>query len=258
MSEAIERIIIQLQEEIKQLKTENNNLNEKLEEYTNKFSTYTKEQACLLFKIQEVKKIILDSNISKSGRNNFNDYDYYELEDINKPICDALVDKGLSSLFSFRNEYGYLQIIDKETGAWIQWSTPLKKSERYMAQFSTKSGKKGDVGDIMKDEQALQTYARRALYLQALEIAEPNSIEQEGNNKTSKKNTPKRNKDNDTFTIPEDTDIVTKGILEQIQKDFGNNVPYTKKTIQNKLKSMKEHNKIDEKMYTKAMQRIQR
>ena len=253
MSEVIERIIIQLQEEIKQLKTENNNLNEKLEEYTNKFGTYTKEQACLLFKIQEVKKIILDSNISKSGRNNFNDYDYYELEDINKPICDALVEKGLSSLFSFRNEYGYLQIIDKETGAWIQWSTPLKKSERYMAQFSTKSGKKGDVGDIMKDEQALQTYARRALYLQALEIAEPNSIEQEGN-KTSKKNTPKSNNDNDTFIIPEDTDIVTKGILEQIQKDFGNNVPYTKKTIQNKLKSMKEHNKIDDTMYKKAIQ----
>ena len=69
---------------------------------------------------------------------------------------------------------------------------------------------------------------------------------------------PECGKDNDTFIIPEDTDLVTKGILEQIQKDFGNNVPYTKKTIQNKLKSMKDHKKIDEKMYTKAMQTIQR
>ena len=256
MSEAIERVIINLEDEVKALKVENDKLNEKIDEYSNKFSTYTKEQACLLFKIEQVKQALNDMNIKKSGHNNYQNYNYYELEDINKPIIDTLLTKGLASLFTFKDDVGYLQIIDSETGAWIQWSTVIRTSERWKKSLENTS-KKGDVGEYMKAIQALQTYARRTLYLQALEIAEPNSIEQEGN-KTSKKNTPKSNKDNDTFIIPEDTDLVTKGILEQIQKDFGNNVPYTKKTIQNKLKSMKDHKKIDEKMYTKAMQTIQR
>ena len=247
MEEAVMLILNDLKGEIDLLKKQNKELQEKIGNYANKFSIYTKEQAEILGKIQEVKQILNNQNITKSGINDYKDYQYYELEDINKPICDALLSKGLASLFVFKNGYGYLQIIDRKTGAWIQWETPLRKSERYLQQFTSKSSKKGDVGDLMKDEQALQTYARRALYLQALEIAEPNVIEQEPGNQKVQKN---KKVTTNELSVPEEVDDVTKSIFKQIKKDFGNNVPFNKTTITNKLGSMKKSGKIDEVMYS--------
>ena len=254
LEETITLLLNDLKGEIDLLKKQNKELQEKIGNYANKFSTYTKEQAEILGKIQEVKQILNNQNITKSGTNNYKNYQYYELEDINKPICDALLSKGLASLFLFKNGYGYLQIIDRKTGAWIQWETPLRKSERYLQQFTSKSSKKGDVGDLMKDEQALQTYARRALYLQALEIAEPNTIEQEGNETINKKNSKVTN---NQLVVPEEVDDVTKSIFQQIKKDFGSKVEFNKQTITNKLKSMKTSEKIDEAMYNNCIKTLE-
>lgn len=255
MEETVLLILNDLKADMQKLKEENQELENKLADYANKFSVYTKEQTCLLFKIQQVKQKLNNMNICKSGYNKFNNYYYYELEDINKPITDTLLENGLASFFNFKNGWGYLQIIDKETGSWMQWSTPLNKSDRYMQQYSNKSGKKGDVGDLMKDEQALQTYARRALYLQALEIAEPNSIEQEVSTNTGKKNGKVTTNE---LIVPEDIDDVTKSIFQQIKKDFGTKVQFNKTTLTNKLKSMKKYKKIDDEMYSKCLQIVEK
>lgn len=195
MSASLEEVIIkynnELKEQNKELIIEQARLTEKVGEYQNKFSCYTKEQACLLFKIQKVKQCLNNMNIKKSGKNNFQHYSYYELEDINKPIADALITEGLASLFTFKDGKAYLQIIDSTTGAWIQWSTEVQTSERWKKSLEDTS-KKGDVGDIMKAKQALQTYARRTLYLQALEIAEPNTIEQEPEQQKPQKKKPQK------------------------------------------------------------------
>lgn len=230
----------ELEKELKEKTTLISDLESRLEDYANRFSVYTKEQACLLFKIQKVKQTLNDMNLKKSGRNNFNKYSYYELEDINKPIADTLIGEGLASLFSFKDDMAYLQIVDSETGAWIQWQTPLKKSERYMKQFSS-FDKKGDVGDLMKDEQALQTYARRALYLQALEISEPNLIEAD---KPSKSMQP-------SIELPENV------VFEQIKSDFkkaGVEISYT--TVKNKLASMKKNGKINDDTYNDCIKQL--
>lgn len=237
MESALEVIVNynhQLKEQNKALLEEQARLTEKVAEYENKFSTYTKEQACLLFKIEQVKKILNDAAIKKTGKNSFQNYSYYELEDINKPITDALISKGLASLFNFKNDTAYLQIIDSETGAWIQWHTELRKSDRWINNQKN-STKKGDVGEYMKANQALQTYARRTLYLQALEIAEPNVIEQPSYNENKKQH---RSAKSDEFKIPENTDETTKDILTKIQKDFGNRVQFTNNTLRNKVHSL--------------------
>ena len=224
-------------------------LEDKLCEYEQKFSTYTKEQAGLLFKIQQVKQKLNSMHIKKSGRNSYQNYSYYELEDINKPICDALLEEGLASLFTFKNSKGYLQIIDKDTGAWIQWVTDMQTSPRWLKKLET-STKKGDVGEIMKAKQALQTYGRRTLYLQALEIAEPNMIEREGDVK--QKNVVTGN-DGD-IVLPEDMDEIICDVFKQIKHDFKGKVPFNKKTLTNKLNSMRKSNKLGEDTYNKCIE----
>lgn len=231
----IHEMMQKLEEENKQLKVLNEELAVKITALEDQVKMYDKDTSCLLFKIQKVKQDLNNQNIKKGGYNKFNNYSYYELEDLNKPITDALIRQGLSSLFTFKDNTAYLQIIDSETGAWIQWQTPMQKSERYMKQFSNFE-KKGDVGDLMKDEQALQTYSRRALYLQALEISEPNTIEQEGKKEQS-------------IELPDNH------VFKKIQQDFKKGgVPVNKTTLTNKLKSMYESRRISEEEYKENME----
>ena len=246
MSEVMENIITDLQIENKELKEQLNKVAAQLDQWEHKFKQYSKEEAQLLFKIQKVKQKLNNMKISKSGKNNFQNYSYYELEDINKPITDCLIEEGLASCFSFKNDTGCLQIVECSTGAFIQWCTPILTSTRWQKTLEDTS-KKGDVGDIMKAKQALQTYARRTLYLQALEISEPNIIER-----------PQPNNDNseDVFIVPEDIDITTKSIFQQIKKDFGNKVSFNHNTIHKKLDSMKKYGKIDENMYKQCLEII--
>ena len=236
----------------KDLEKQVNELQEKLREYENKFSTYTKEQAELLFKIQQVKQKLNNMHIKKSGKNSFQKYNYYELEDINKPICDALLEEGLASLFTFKDSKGYLQIVDKSTGAWIQWVTDMQTSPRWQKTLES-SSKKGDVGEVMKAKQALQTYGRRTLYLQALEIAEPNTIEREGDVKDKSVLSDGEGVQN-TFELPEDIDPILSDVFKVIKRDFKGKVPFNKKTVTNKLGSMKKSNKISEDTYNKCIE----
>lgn len=229
-----------------ELIAENTELKRQVKEVTKKMQTltktYTKEEAKLLLKIQTVKQKLNNMKISKSGKNNFQHYSYYELEDINKPITDTLLEEGLASVFLFSENVGYLKIVDSETGACISWNTPIQTSYRWRESLKDTS-KKGDVGDIMKAKQALQTYARRTLYLQALEISEPNIIEREPDQEKDSTNA-------NIFQLPESIGDVEKQVFNQIKKDFGTKVPFEKHTISNKLNSMKKNKRIDEVTYT--------
>ena len=252
--EMVQEVIInynnELKEEIKSLKVELSKVQLEVNDYKNKFSCYTKEQAMLLFKIEQVKQCLNDMQIKKSGHNNYQNYNYYELEDINKPITDALIEKGLASLFTFKDDKAYLQIIDSTTGAWIQWSTKIKVSTRWENNMKN-TNKKGDVGELMKAEQALQTYARRTLYLQALEIVEPNVIEQEGDKKS-------KGATSNEPVIPEDASDEVKQVFQQIKKDFGTRVEFNKLTIKNKLSSMRNRKVLDETLYTDCLKTLEK
>ena len=239
VNDLIESMITDLKGQLGSVIEVNTQLKQELREARAKQEKYDKETSCLLFKIQQVKQVLNNQHLKKSGKNSFQNYNYYELEDINKPICDALCSLKLSSLFTFTEESAYLRLVDSESGAYMEWSTPLKSSERYLSQYKT-SNKRGDVGELMKDSQALQTYARRSLYLQALEIAEPNVIEQ----------TPQKNGDVDGGS---EMEIPDTQLFNQIKSDFKkNNVDLTEKHIQNKLRSMVQNGKISSDEYKEA------
>jgi len=243
--------ITNMEEQIRGEKEHTKALLKQVQELQDKQSKYSKEEAQVLFKVQQVKTELNEMHLKKTGHNSYQKYNYYELEDINKPIAETLVKHGLSSLFTFKEDMAYLQIIDKDTGAWIQWQTPLKTSERWRKTL-TNTTKKGDVGDYMKPIQALQTYARRALYLQALEIAEPNTIEQEGQNNKKGSN---RSED---LQIPEGIDPSLKDIFDKIKQDFGDKVEYNQRTIKNKLSSMKRSGKIDTAIYNNCLEIVEK
>lgn len=119
----------------------------------------------LLSKIQEAKESFMEMKIKKTGRNNYQKYDYFTLDDIVPPVLKICNQLNLAVKFEFNNHYGILICYDLETGSSTNWVTPLPEFEK---------GR-----DASKSIQSIQTYARRSLYLQFLEIVEPNEIEEQ-------------------------------------------------------------------------------
>ena len=222
-------------------------LQKTVEDYRNRFGTYTKEQSQLLLKIQRVKNVLLNSKISKTGYNNYTKYSYFELQDITPVIIPALLEEKLASKFYMNDERIYLQIIDTETGAWDQVSTKLKVYPR-------NDSPKGDLTYLMKDEQAAQTYARRTLWLLMLDIVEPvpEEVEKRKTGKTSKGNGVQSE-----IELPEDIDPILNDVFKVIKRDFKDKVPFNKKTVTNKLGSMKKSNKIGEDTYNKCLKLLE-
>lgn len=130
---------------------------------------YSKEECEILAKIQLVKHELLKKNLKMTGYNKFQNYYYFEHKDIVYPITELLLKNGLASKFDFNKRKGRLRIVDTKTGAYMEWTTDLTEN--------TIETKKGLKPGGMKGKQALQTYGRRTLWLQALEIAEVNIIE---------------------------------------------------------------------------------
>ena len=240
----LENMITECKNRNKELIEENTLLEERIKEYELKFNTYTKEQTQLLFKIQQVKSELYQQDLKMTGYNSYKDYNYFELKDLLPCTVKLLVKHNLSSFFFVKEGNMYLQIIDAGTGAWIQWHTPLKEVAR-------SNYPKGDIGVLMKDQQALHTYARRTLWLLVLELIEPNSIEKDTTGSSQKPAT------KDTVTIPEDTDPVIKDVFQQIRKDFGKKVVFNETTIKNKLVSMKKAGKIDADIYKRCLEVIE-
>ena len=220
-------------------------LQQTVEDYRNRFGTYTKEQSQLLLKIQRVKNVLLNSNITKTGYNNYTKYSYFELQDITPVIIPALLAEKLASKFYMNDERIYLQIIDTETGAWDQVSTKLKVYPRH-------DSPKGDLTYLMKDEQAAQTYARRTLWLLMLDIVEPVPEEVEQKRKTKDKGT--QSSVQSELELPEDLDEIVSDVFKVIRRDFKGKVPFNKKTITNKLNSMRKSNKLGEDTYNKCIE----
>lgn len=146
------------------------------------------DEIAVLFKLQKCKQQLQQLSIKKSGHNKYGHYDYYELEDIIPPITSILIDNNLCSKSYQRGNKMYLTIYDLDSNQNTSFNTKLK-------EFPTEMNMKKDYGTYMKNQQGLQTYARRALWLMALDIVEPNDIETDINN-------PKIHKNNNQKTNP--------------------------------------------------------
>ena len=159
----------------------------------------------LLQKTQTAKECFLSSGIKPTGYNSYQKYNYFSLDDIVPEVVKICNKLGLATQFKFTRECGKLLVIDLETGCKQVFTTPIPAPTNNKAT------------EQCKEIQAIQTYSRRALYLQWLEIVEVNSIELE--NTSTKQKKKKR-----TTTTPQRVEKSPEPSLEewgfQVQKEL--------------------------------------
>lgn len=150
-----------------------------------------KNTRLLLQKTQTAKEQFLSSGIKPTGYNSYQKYHYFSLDDIVPAVVKICCELGLATQFKFTRECGKLIVIDLETGCKQVFTTPLPAPTNNKAT------------EQCKEIQAIQTYSRRALYLQWLEIVEVNSIELENTSTKQKKKKGAKNAPQKTEKSPE-------------------------------------------------------
>lgn len=121
-------------------------------------------------KIQEAKEYFKD--LRKTGRNNYQKYNYLESHDIFPVVRSVCKKLKLRTRFNWNTDNITLQITSKED----------KSSEYY--NIPVPQIRIEDPDKYMKAVGKTQTYAMRYLYIQAFEIAVPDQVEQQNHKQT--------------------------------------------------------------------------
>lgn len=176
-------------------------------------------------KLLEARTMFLEKAVTKSGKNRVIKYKYFELEDIVPPVTEIFQKVGLIAIINFHEDEATMNIVNvdipEET---ITFSSPM----RYPNENKGVNPVQG-LG-------AAQTYLRRYLYMVALDICEPDEIEQ-----TTVPDKPKtalpvsaadREKIKQKLTSPQDkaSDLQIKG-LKRVLKELREKDPSQDKWI---------------------------
>jgi hypothetical protein len=115
-------------------------------------------------KLQQARMLLQGTKLSKSGKNKFAGYEYFELGDFLPAIQKICNDIGLCGVVSFNHEMAFLQINDVEDGTSIMFTSPMSSAALKGCH---------DVQNLG----AVQTYLRRYLWTNAFEIVEHDSLD---------------------------------------------------------------------------------
>lgn len=147
-----------------------------MDEVVNKMNVYEK--------LQKSRVDLQNENLTKTGKNTYSNYNYFELSDFLPEINKIFNENKLTSIVNFSTDGATLTLIDSENPEErIIFNSPSATVTMKGAQEIQNLG-------------AMQTYQRRYLYVTALEIAENDIVDQQPktdskqqNNKTNT-NTP--------------------------------------------------------------------
>ncbi len=115
-------------------------------------------------KLQQARIKLQGTKLSKSGKNKFAGYEYFELGDFLPTIQTICNDIGLCGVVSFNHEMAFLQINDVEDGTSIMFTSPMSSAALKGCH---------DVQNLG----AVQTYLRRYLWTNAFEIVEHDALD---------------------------------------------------------------------------------
>jgi hypothetical protein len=115
-------------------------------------------------KLQEARILLQNTKLTKSGKNKFAGYDYFELSDFLPQIQVICKDLGLCGVISFNHEMAYLQITDVEDGTSIMFTSPMSSAALKGCH---------DVQNLG----AVQSYLRRYLWVNCFEICEHDALD---------------------------------------------------------------------------------
>lgn len=111
------------------------------------------------------KHDILASNMKKSGKNTFSNYDYFELTDILPAVIKAEIAYKFLTCISFTNEYGILTVINAEDPKEVlTYTCPMSEAQLKGCHPVQNSG-------------AVQTYLRRYLLVNCFGISEHDAVD---------------------------------------------------------------------------------
>lgn len=131
-------------------------------------------------KLQKARIALQGQKLTKSGKNKFAGYEYFELGDFLPAIQTICNDVGLCGVVSFSNEMAYLQINDVEDGTSIMFTSPMSSASLKGCH---------DVQNLG----AVQSYLRRYLWVNAFEIVEHDALDATmGKDETVRKEEPIR------------------------------------------------------------------
>lgn len=116
-------------------------------------------------KLQEARVKLLNSKLSKSGKNKFAGFEYFELADFLPTVQKIFSDTGLGSSITFSSDVAVLTIVDVENASdRIEFHSPVVVPTMKGCNEIQALG-------------AMMTYIRRYLYVNALEIVEHDAID---------------------------------------------------------------------------------
>ena len=122
----------------------------------------------LFTKLQAIKVELLNSNIKKSGKNKYSNYDYYELSDFLPTISTLCSKYGVFTTVSFNNDLATLTAINCEnTTESYSITSPMRDVELSSCNAIQSLG-------------GVETYQRRYLYMSMFDIVDPDQFD--GNN----------------------------------------------------------------------------
>lgn len=126
-------------------------------------------------KLQEARVLLQNKKLAKSGHNKFSNYDYFQLNDFIPALNEIFKELGLTSLFSIYEK------VNEASGVITQLAELVVVDVNDPTQKITFTSPTADAtikGAIpIQALGGVHTYMKRYLYLNALEIVEPDSVE---------------------------------------------------------------------------------
>ncbi len=125
---------------------------------------HEQQQWQVYHKLQTARIKLQSTQLKKSGHNKYAGYQYFELGDFLPTINQIFHELGLCSTVSFTADNAVLRIIDTDTGGAITFTSPMAEAQLKGCHPVQNLG-------------ATQTYLRRYLYVNALEIVEHDALD---------------------------------------------------------------------------------
>lgn len=155
-------------------------------------------------KLNDAREYVLNNIGKKSGKNAFQNFDYFELSDIVPIVQEAEKENGLCSFVSINKEEAKITLVDNDTMIEkIELSIPVAEIEeqdlldrnvleydKYKREMVEKT--KSGMTPAQREQHygAISTYSRRYLLMQLYQIVELDQIDSKDNsNKFVKKQT---------------------------------------------------------------------
>ena len=198
-------------------------------------------KAMLLYKLAKARNMLKNSGMKKSGKNNFQNFEYFELADMLPPIDAIFEELLLGADFEMTPTESILTIMDLETGYELIKTMDIPKVE----PFKIKNGNKIPLPpeEVIKTKGKLQTYSERYLWIRTMHISEADPIDLESGkkeNKTSRKQ---------QITVPKTGKLKLKEAELYLQQQGAETIEEKRSQIN----QLKKENRLNEAVFNKMM-----